>query len=65
MENYSITDLNGRVMASGKLNVNEAALNVDALPKGFYFVTIGFSDESSVSRCGEDECHTPGDLGVG
>lgn len=50
MKNYSIADLNGRVMTSGILTTKQATLNVDTLPKGFYFVTVVFDDGSTAIK---------------
>lgn len=50
MQNYSIADLNGRVMSFGKLNAKQTSLNVGNLPKGCYFVSIQFADGSKAIK---------------
>lgn len=50
MQNYSITDLNGRVMVKGKLDATDANVNIETLPKGSYFVIVEFDDGHSVSK---------------
>lgn len=50
IQNYSIVDLNGRVMLAGKLSAMDVVLNVDSLPKGFYVLTVELGDGALVSK---------------
>lgn len=50
MKQYSIVDLNGRVMTTGKLKTKEFTLNVENLPKGFYIVRVELEDGSLATK---------------
>lgn len=41
---YRISDINGRIIQSGKLSQSNNAVNVETLEKGVYFITLGNSN---------------------
>ena len=47
---YRITNLAGQILLQGDINANEQTINIESLPAGMYFITVGNATRKLVVR---------------